>query len=136
MTNTPKKEEKNYEQIIEETAKDCLEICKKSHQLLVKCNAMYEKMEKEMRDLKRDSVTLLKTVTQKFTYQNQLLEATRKMTTSADDTLCNVLLAIRQNEYLQAYYPEQHGYPEMKLSGTHPAKIYGKNKVTIEEKVE
>ena len=40
-----------------------------------------------------------------------------------EETLTNVLLAIRQNEYLQAWYPEQHGYPEMKVVGTHPSNI-------------
>jgi flagellar hook-basal body complex protein FliE len=37
--------------------------------------------------------------------------------TNADETLCNVLLAIRQNEYLQAWYPPQRGNPEQKVVG-------------------
>lgn len=37
-----------------------------------------------------------------------------------DTTLANVLLAIRQNEYLQAWYPAQSGLPEMKVVGKHP----------------
>lgn len=39
-----------------------------------------------------------------------------------DESLGNVLLAIRQNEYLQANYPAQHGFAEMKVVGQHPAK--------------
>jgi hypothetical protein len=39
-----------------------------------------------------------------------------------EETLLNVLLAIRQNEYLQAWYPAQNGYKEMKVTGPHPAK--------------
>lgn len=37
-----------------------------------------------------------------------------------EETLRNVLVAIRQNEYLQAYYPEQAGYPAMNVVGQHP----------------
>jgi len=39
-----------------------------------------------------------------------------------EETLLNVLLAIRQNEYLQAWYPAQNGCKEMKVTGQHPAK--------------
>ena len=41
---------------------------------------------------------------------------------NVEETVCNVLLAIRQNEYLQAYYPEQLGFKEMKVVGKHPSK--------------
>lgn len=36
---------------------------------------------------------------------------------NVDETLCNVLLAIRQNEYLQAWYPAQLGQKEQKVVG-------------------
>lgn len=36
---------------------------------------------------------------------------------NVDETLCNVLLAIRQNEYLQAWYPPQNGEVEQKVVG-------------------
>jgi hypothetical protein len=42
---------------------------------------------------------------------------------SLDETVCNVLLAIRQNEYLQAWYPASKGHSEMKVIGQHPANI-------------
>lgn len=41
---------------------------------------------------------------------------------NVEETLANVLLAIRQNEYLQAWHPEQHEFPAMKVTGKHPAK--------------
>lgn len=34
-----------------------------------------------------------------------------------DETMCNVLLAIKQNEYLHAWYPPQQGQPEQKVAG-------------------
>lgn len=42
---------------------------------------------------------------------------------NVEETLANVLLAIKQNEYLQAWYPAQHGYPDLKVTGKHPAKV-------------
>lgn len=42
---------------------------------------------------------------------------------NAEEILGNVLLAIRQNEYLQAWYPAQSGFPEMKVTGIHPANL-------------
>jgi ElaB/YqjD/DUF883 family membrane-anchored ribosome-binding protein len=127
-TPTPKepKIEKTREEIFDEMVSDCHDIYKKANTLLQKTATTCDKLEHEMRDLKRDSVSLLKTVTHKFAHQNHVLDVTRKVTSSCDDTLLNVLLAIRQNEYLQAYYPAQHGYPDMKITGSHPAKAAGK----------
>jgi len=60
----------------------------------------------------------------KITTANECVErAIRKMTElniDIEETLSNVLLAVRQNEYLQAWYPEQQGHPEMKVIGRHP----------------
>jgi hypothetical protein len=58
----------------------------------------------------------------------QMKEMTR-INQLVDESLGNVLLAIRQNEYLQAYYPQQHGFKAMKVSGIHPANILPSNKV-------
>lgn len=57
--------------------------------------------------------------------QEECLRENNKTTKCVDETLGNVLLAIRQNEYLQAYYPAQHGFKEMKVVGKHPAKEVG-----------
>jgi hypothetical protein len=54
--------------------------------------------------------------------QEKSLEENNRVTQNVDESLGNVLLAIRQNEYLQAYYPAQLGFPEMKVTGKHPAK--------------
>jgi len=45
------------------------------------------------------------------------------ITTLLEETTMNVLLAIRQNDYLQAWYPAQQGYAQMKVAGPHPAKL-------------
>jgi hypothetical protein len=42
----------------------------------------------------------------------------------AEESLGLMLLAIKQNQFLHTDYPAQHGYPDMKIAGKHPAK-YG-----------
>ena len=51
------------------------------------------------------------------------LKALKDTNENVEETLGNVLLAIRQNEYLKAWHPAQHEYPEMKVTGKHPAKV-------------
>jgi hypothetical protein len=58
-----------------------------------------------------------------FLLHTELLKEITRINANVDESLGNVLLAIRQNEFLQAYYPAQLGYPEMKIVGTHPAKL-------------
>lgn len=53
----------------------------------------------------------------------KLMEKVIETNANVNESICNVLLAIRQNEYLQAWYPPQKGYPEMKVVGKHPANI-------------
>lgn len=45
-----------------------------------------------------------------------------KLNEEVEATLCNVMLAIKQNSYLQAWYPEQQGFEEGLYSGVHPVK--------------
>jgi len=42
---------------------------------------------------------------------------------NVDETLCNVLMAIRQNEYLQAYYPSQNGLEDQHVVGKYVGKV-------------
>jgi hypothetical protein len=51
------------------------------------------------------------------------LKALKASNENVEETLGNVLLAIKQNEFLQAWYPAQHGYPDLKVTGKHPAKV-------------
>lgn len=52
-------------------------------------------------------------------YDEKFIKYT-KVSEEVEQTLMNVFLAIRQNEYLQAYYPPQDGFKEMNVVGTHP----------------
>lgn len=40
-----------------------------------------------------------------------------------DEMMGCILVAVRQNEYLQTYYPSQHGFPAGKYIGIHPSKL-------------
>lgn len=62
------------------------------------------------------------------------LTETKKTHESLEDTVLNILLAIRQNEYLQAWYPAQNGYDQMKVIGSHPQKLKNSGKNGIAEK--
>ncbi len=53
----------------------------------------------------------------------KFLKELNKSNQNLEEALANVLLAIKQNEYLQAWYPAQHGYPDLKVTGKHPAKV-------------
>lgn len=59
--------------------------------------------------------------------QREFLTEITRLNANIDETLGNVLLAIRQNEYLQAHYPAQNGFPELKVVGRHPSKIHQRN---------
>ena len=60
-------------------------------------------------------------------HTDQLTEITR-INCNVDETLGNTLLAIRQNQFLQAYYPAQHGFSEMHVTGLHPSKLEDRKK--------
>jgi lipoate synthase len=65
--------------------------------------------EKEEKILERIKVVLFN--------HGETLEECLKVMNNVDETLCNVLLAIRQNEFLQAYYPAQNGQPSQMVTG-------------------
>lgn len=49
-----------------------------------------------------------------------MLEQIMKVHEEIQATICNVMLAIKQNSYLQAWYPEQQGIEAGHFSGPHP----------------
>ena len=57
-----------------------------------------------------------------FFFKN-VFEEIKRAHEALEDTVLNILLAIRQNEYLQAWYPAQQGHPAQKVVGSHPIKI-------------
>lgn len=43
-----------------------------------------------------------------------------KLNEEIEATMCNIMLAIKQNSFLQAWYPEQQGIKEGHFAGPHP----------------
>jgi hypothetical protein len=64
----------------------------------------------------------LNSFTKIFESHGRFLTKVLKTMETIDETMGCILCAIRQNEYLQTYYPAQHGFPAMKTTGLHPAK--------------
>ena len=56
-----------------------------------------------MRQIKREFAELKTEMAE----HRKFLGKVQKVNEAVDETLCKVLLAIRQNEYLQAWYPEK-----------------------------
>lgn len=87
---------------IKKQIEDLIDFQKKNLNLLIELNKSLVHVQKKMGE-----------------YDARLVKIT-EINSFAEETFSNVLLAIRQNEFLQAYYPPQKGYPEMKVVGRHP----------------
>lgn len=115
----PKKQTKKIERI-----EDIVSKCKTTFEEINRANrCSFDNMKRQFSSLVRQNREILDLIKKTSHEQTQFLNSLAKTNESVSDTLLNVLLAIRQNEYLQAWYPAQHGFPEMKVSGTHPAKL-------------
>lgn len=124
MTKSEKKKlEPTLEEKIQKLVRETFEVLAEAKDILKATKILNAKTEKDVREIKRANESLLSVVTKRFNEQNDMLSDTCYVTECAEDTLMNVLLAIRQNDYLQAWYPAQHGEAEMKVVGTHPAKL-------------
>lgn len=90
-------------------------------------------LRKQMQCIKRDTSKYTQECTQQvddiwkvLKSYSEVFEESNRIAESSNEVLGAVLLAIRQNEYLQAYYPEQHGFKAGKYTGQHPSKLIGK----------
>lgn len=88
----------------------------------------FSKLESSLESSSKKNTQILTEIVKKFSSHSDFLEEVLESMKTIDETLCNVLLAIRQNEYLQAYYPAQSGFQELKVSGIHPANVKNKRK--------
>lgn len=111
--------EEKYHQLIERS----VDLHDRSLQAFKKVNVLHDKIEMEMRLIKQENTALVTLLNRKFSEQKQVLSKTLKVAEATEDTLLNVLLAIRQKEYLHAWYPEQGEVPEMNVVGRHPSKL-------------
>lgn len=92
-------------------------ITKNSRIILAKVDKLFKRATK----YESSSTDLLQSLCKTF-------EKIYEVHSSMEETLMNVLLAIRQNESLQAWYPAHKGFEEMKVIGPHPSSIEGRLK--------
>jgi uncharacterized protein YgbK (DUF1537 family) len=114
-----------------ESGKDDLASQFKSYKLNV--DSQLRELKKEVRAIRTEALRIIRknnsTVVDIYRKVNQfeaILAQLGKSNETVEETLCNVLLAIKQNQYLQAWYPAQKGYPEMMVVGPHPSKLDSK----------
>ena len=100
------------------------ELKRQNKSLQVKINFLTGEMYKLTREYAKTKAMVL----ERLSKQNSYLNTLEKSNANVEETLINVLLAIRQNEYLQAWYPAQKGYDEMNVSGRHPVSLERDNK--------
>lgn len=110
-----KKQGESVKEKIEEAVQ--IERAEIVEELAVKAESIRKRVDTLCRDTKVTFETILKT----FRAHEDTLNNMLKKMDSMDEMMGLVLVAIRQNEYLQAYYPEQHGFPAGKYVGKHPA---------------
>lgn len=104
-------EEDDEEYVIED--KTAEQIVRECHELLRKTKTYSEKNKRFMNKVGE----MVKELSSTMRVYLTVLESVKKTNETVDETLCNVLLAIRQNEYLQAWYPAQGKEPEKKVVG-------------------
>ncbi len=105
---------------IEEEKVELEEVREQLKKYLDKCNREIREMSNYLKDWAKEAHGRLKNIDAKLSSYEKNLEKLTEINETVEETLANVLLAIRQNEYLQAWYPEQQGHPEMKVVGRHP----------------
>ena len=82
-------------------------------------------MRGEVERCAKESCKLIREIHTILASYSDFFKEHQRLISNADETLGSVLLAIRQNEYLQAYYPEQNGFKAGKFIGQHTSKITG-----------
>ena len=79
-------------------------------------------MKSEIKEQKRTQTEINKELAKTLARLESMLHKVKYEIECVDETLGLAMVAIKQNEFLHTHYPEQHGYPEMKIAGKHPAK--------------
>ena len=98
---------------LDKLRKETQDLLSDMRRAIAKINADVVRLLRENNEVVKNCLATAKaTATQTKNYKSTM--------ENVEDTLLNVLVAIRQNEYLQAWYPPQKGHPAMKVIGTHP----------------
>lgn len=95
-----------------------MKVCEKSRKAVQRSErVILQKARAILASMNKKEERILVKINERLKEHEEILERSLKVVENVDETLCNVLLAIRQNEYLQAYYPAQNGAKEQKVVG-------------------
>jgi hypothetical protein len=99
---------------------------KRIPKIVVEWKAFEKRIEKQVKSTRADNLSAFRLIDESLKAHTEILNEVRKVSSGTEETLLNVLHAIRQNEYLQAWSPPQNGYPALKVVGTHPSNLDAK----------
>ena len=120
MTSSPQPNDKSVEELLTELAD---KIYTDNKKLLRETKNFFEASFRKLGvSIKKNSETA-NYIQGSILKHEKYLKSLKHSNENVEETLANVLLAIKQNEYLQAWYPAQHDYPDLKVTGKHPAKV-------------
>ena len=106
--------------------KSLQEFMRKGSKFIASMRRDLSHLQKEVSKLAHENHKLVIAMKKDQVEQTKILKDMAKTCESAEETLGCVLVAIRQNEFLQTYYPAQNGFPAKKFCGVHPSKLMGK----------
>lgn len=102
---------------------DLKEMLDDVHKTMADCRRSMGHLKSEITKTSKDVAKQIEEVRNMLHSYSEILSESTRMNQSVDETLGSVLLAIKQNEYLQTYYPKQHGFEAGKYTGQHPSKL-------------
>lgn len=113
-----KKKEANTEENFEKIIK--AKIAREIRKCFFDKEIMSVLLDNQMECIQGNYAKLWNLTEKKFKKMEKILKSMEKTNEINGETMTNVLFAIQQNEFFQAYYPAQQGYPAMKVTGSHP----------------
>jgi hypothetical protein len=79
-----------------------------------------DKVQKILEEANKETLKTVGEIKKILELHEKTLQEITQINRTVEDTLLNVLLAIKQNTFLQAWYPSQAGHPEIHVIGSHP----------------
>ncbi len=89
--------------------KKILEMLQENKKMLGEIELFIQRMDKKIWSFAAKSDEAQREIFQIIKGHENYLDTLKKQNETLDETVCNVLLAIRQNEYVQAWYPNKAG---------------------------
>jgi hypothetical protein len=75
--------------------------------LIQRTKSLFESSIRQIKISIKNNAEVVNCIEGSLLKHEKFLKELKKSNENVDETVCNILLAIRQNEYLQAWYPEQ-----------------------------